>query len=46
MGILLNHYRIKVQNSDLMDLTDISTEYPEKWDEAYDKLCKALNYVD
>ena len=46
MGILLNHYRKKVQNADLMDLTDISTEYPEKWDEAYDKLCKALNYVD
>lgn len=46
MGVLLEHYRIKVQNSDLMDLTDISTEYPEKWDEAYDKLCKALNYVD
>lgn len=46
MGVLLDHYRIKVQNSDLMDLTDISTEYPEKWDEAYDKLCKALNYVD
>lgn len=46
MGVLLDHYRIKVQNSDLMDLSHIYTENPDKWDEAYEELCKALNYVD
>ena len=46
MGVLLDHYRIKVQNSDLMDLSHIYTENRDKWDEAYEELCKALNYVD
>ena len=46
MGVMLDHYRIKVQNSDLMDLSHIYTENPDKWDEAYEELCKALYYVD
>ena len=46
MGVMLDHYRIKVQNSDLMDLSHIYTENPDKWDEAYEELCEALKYVD
>lgn len=46
LGQLLDSYRDKVQNSDLTDLMNFQLNDVDNWGDAYDKLCKALNYVD
>lgn len=46
MGVLLDAYKLKIQNNQMGFSLNLLSWSPNDWDEAYDKLCKALNYVD
>lgn len=44
MGELIEYYRDSVINA--KPVSSIESDKVSKWDEAYEELCKALNYVD
>lgn len=44
MGELIEYYRDSVINA--KPVSSIESDKVSKWDEAYKKLCTALNYVD
>ena len=46
MGVLLDAYKLKIQNSQKDFSLNLLSWNPKEWDEAYKKLCTALNYVD
>ena len=46
MGLLLDAYKLKIQNDKEDFSLDILSWSPNDWDKAYKKLCTALNYVD
>lgn len=46
MGMLLDAYKLKIQNDKEDFSLNLLSWNPKEWDEAYKKLCKTLNYVD
>ena len=46
MGVLLDAYKLKIQNNQKDFSLNLLSWNPNEWDEAYKKLCKTLNYVD
>ena len=46
MGLLLDAYKLKIQNDKEDFSLNILSWSPNDWDKAYTDLCEALNYVD